>query len=133
MTAQDLARKLLDRGCVLHGNRVAVARERTERETASGLILPQTAQRENQYAAVILIGDGPEVKELDVNVGDRIYIQKFGGVDIKQRVGGDYFWLEVLHQLDVYITYPDDGAELEQTDADSRAPEYKPQPQRAVR
>ena len=90
-------------------------------------------QRENQYAAVILIGDGPEVKELDVNVGDRIYIQKFGGVDIKQRVGGDYFWLEVLHQLDVYITYPDDGAELEQTDADSRAPEYKPQPQRAVR
>jgi len=125
MTAQELAKKLTARGCQLHGNRVAVAREKTVEKTRSGLYIPDTAQRENQYAAVILVGDGPEVKALNLSVGDRLYIQKFGGVDIKQRVGDEYYWLECLHSLDVYVSYPDDGCELQQTDASSTNPEYK--------
>ena len=37
------------------------------------------------------IGDGPEVKEMNLQVGDRIYIQKYGGVDLKQKVGDERF------------------------------------------
>lgn len=125
MTAQQLAGKLVARGARLHGNRVAVAREKTVTTTKSGLFIPETAQRENQYAAVVLVGDGEEVAKLGLEPGQRIYIQKFGGVDIKQKVGSEHYWLEVLHALDVYITYPDDGAELQQTDANSTEPEYK--------
>lgn len=112
MTAKELGELLEKRGCKLHGNRVAVAREAVVTQTKSGLILPQTAQRENQYGAIVLVGDGPEVKALGVEVGMRLYLQKFGGVDIKQKVGDKHYWLEVIHALDVYITYPDDGAEL---------------------
>jgi chaperonin GroES len=125
MTAQELAAKIASRGGKLHGNRVAVAREKTETKTKGGLFIPESAQAENQYAAIIMIGDGPEVRELELEVGQRIYIQKFGGVDLKQKVGDKHFWLEVLHHLDIYITYPDDGAELQQTDASSTEPEYK--------
>lgn len=114
MTAKELHDMIVGKGGKLHGNRVAVAREATVTQTKSGLILPQTAQHENQYAAVVLVGDGPEVQALGLTPGDRLYIQKFGGVDIKQRVGSDHYWLEVIHALDVYITYPDDGAPLQQ-------------------
>lgn len=117
MTAKELGALMLKRGCILHGNRVAIAREATVTQTKSGLFIPDTAQRENQYGAIVLIGNGEEIQEavkLGLEVGQRIYLQKFGGVDIRQRVGEDSYWLEVIHQLDIYITYPDDGAPLQQ-------------------
>jgi co-chaperonin GroES (HSP10) len=125
LTAQELHDKLVKRGCRLHGNRVAVAREKTVTQTRGGLYIPDTAQRENQYAAIVLVGDGPEVQKLGLEPGMRIYIQKYGGVDIKQSVAEEYYWLEAIHELDVYITYPDDGVELQQTDANSQQPEWK--------
>lgn len=114
MTAKELNEMITSKGGRLIGNRAAVAREATVTETKSGLIIPQMAQHENQYGAIVLIGDGPEIQAMNLNIGDRIYLQKFGGVDIKQRVGSDHYWLEVIHALDVYITYPDDGAPLQQ-------------------
>lgn len=125
MTAQELHKKLVERGAVLHGNRVAVAREKTVTKSKGGLYIPETAQRENQYAAIILVGNGEEVAKLGLEPGMRIYIQKYGGVDIKQRVGNEYYWLECIHSLDIYVTYPDDGVELQQTDANTAQPEYK--------
>jgi chaperonin GroES len=112
MTAKELHEVLTKRGCKLHGNRVAVAREAVVTKTKGGILLPETAQRENQYGAVVLIGDGPEVQKMGLEPGMRLYLQKFGGVDIKQKVGEKHYWLEAIHCLDVYITYPDDGAEL---------------------
>lgn len=118
LTATELAEVLQKRGCKLHGNRVAVAREAVITKTKGGLFIPDTAQRENQYAAVILVGDGPDVQKLGLEPGMRLWVQKFGGVDIKQRVMVDgeehTYWLEALHALDIYVSYPDDGRELQQ-------------------
>lgn len=120
MTAQELAAKLQKAGAKLHGNRVALAREKTVTQTTSGLFIPDTAQRDNQYAAVVLIGTGPEVQAMNLQIGDRVYIPKFRPVDLKQRVGSETYWLGVMHFTEVYITYPDGGQELETGDPEKQ-------------
>jgi len=120
MTAQELHDKMVKAGTVLHGNRVALAREKTVTKTAGGLFIPDTAQRDNQYAAVVFVGTGPEVQAMNLKIGDRVYIPKFRPVDLKQRVGSETYWLGVMHFTEVYITYPDGGQELELGDPEKQ-------------
>ena len=113
MNAKELNEKLTSRGIRLHGERVALAREKTVRKTAGGLFIPDIAQRDNQYAAVVMIGDGPEVQKIGLKIGDSLYIPKYRPVDIKQRVGDETYWLGIMHFSEVYISYPFEGADLE--------------------
>jgi len=113
VTAKELNEKMVKAGTVLHGNRVALAREKTVTQTKGGLFIPDSAQRDNQYAAVVLIGNGPEVQALGLNIGDRLYIPKYRPVDIKQRVGNETYWLGIMHFTEVYLSYPDGGQPLE--------------------
>jgi co-chaperonin GroES (HSP10) len=87
---------------MLHGNRVAVAREKRVNITKGGLYIPETAVNTNSYGAVVLVGD--EVVK-DILVGDQTYVPKYGGVVVKQRIAGDTYILEILHVLDLYLTY----------------------------
>ena len=62
-------------------DRVLVKTEKTESKTASGIIIPDTAQEKTQVAVVIAVGDDKE--KIKVKEGDRIMYDKYAGTSIK--------------------------------------------------
>ena len=62
-------------------DRVLVNTEKTESKTASGIIIPDTAQEKTQVAVVIAVGDDKE--KIKVKDGDRIMYDKYSGTNIK--------------------------------------------------
>jgi len=102
MTASQLAETIAKSGATLHGNRVAVARERRVTKTKSGLFLPDTAQEKQSFGIVVM--KGTECT-LPVEIGDSLYIAIYGGVVMRQPAGGKVYALEVLHAKDVFITW----------------------------
>ncbi len=62
-------------------DRVLVKTEKTEAKTASGIIIPDTAQEKTQVAVVIAVGDDKE--KIKVKDGDRIMYDKYSGTSIK--------------------------------------------------
>jgi len=102
LKSRELAALLSKHGTRLHGNRVAVAREKRQEKTKGGIYIPETSVNTNSYGAVVMVGD--EVS-IDIAVGDQIFVPKYGGVVIKQRISGDTYVLEILHVLDLYMSY----------------------------
>jgi len=62
-------------------DRVLVKTEKTESKTASGIIIPDTAQEKTQIATVIAVGDDKE--KIKVKAGDRVMYDKYAGTSIK--------------------------------------------------
>ena len=62
-------------------DRVLVKTEKTESKTASGIIIPDTAQEKTQTAVVIAVGDDKE--KIKVAAGHRIMYDKYAGTSIK--------------------------------------------------
>lgn len=62
-------------------DRVLVKTEKTESKTASGIIIPDTAQEKTQIAVVLAVGDDKE--KIKVKEGDRIMYDKYAGTSIK--------------------------------------------------
>ena len=62
-------------------DRVLVKSEKTESKTASGIIIPDTAQEKTQIAEVVAIGDDSE--KIKVSVGQRVMYDKYSGTPIK--------------------------------------------------
>ena len=62
-------------------DRVLVKTEKTESKTASGIIIPDTAQEKTQIAVVVAVGDDKE--KIKVKDGDRIMYDKYSGTNIK--------------------------------------------------
>jgi len=66
------------------GDRVLVRPLTEEEVTASGIVLPSTVDREKKAEGeIVAIGDGEEVKKLNVKVGDTIVFGKYAGDDIE--------------------------------------------------
>ena len=74
------------------GDRIIVEILDEEATTASGIVLPDTAQEKPQRGKVLAVGpgardeDGDYIK-MDVQVGDEVIFSKYGGTEIK--VGAD--------------------------------------------
>lgn len=66
------------------GERILVKIQESEEKTASGIIIPQTAQEKTQEGVVIAVGDDESIK---VKAGDRIMYDKYAGTTIK--IDGD--------------------------------------------
>ena len=64
-------------------DRVLLKQEKAESKTASGIIIPETAQEKTQTAKVEAIGPGTEKDPITVKVGDRVMYDKYAGVQIK--------------------------------------------------
>jgi len=69
------------------GDRVVIKSLEAKETTASGIVLPGSAQEKPQYAEVVAVGpgglvDGKEV-EMNVNVGDKVIYSKYAGTEIK--------------------------------------------------
>ncbi len=62
-------------------DRVLVQIEKTESKTASGIIIPDTAQEKTQIAVVIAIGDDSE--KIKVQPKQRVMYDKYAGTQIK--------------------------------------------------
>jgi len=84
------------------GDRLIVEVLEEESTTASGIVLPDTAQEKPQRGKVLAVGpgsrdeDGKRIK-MDVAKGDEVIFSKYGGTEIK--VGADE--VLILRESDV--------------------------------
>ena len=70
------------------GDKLVVEPSSGEEQTASGIILPDTAKEKPQEGEVLAVGPGKrlesgERQEMDVKVGDRVLYAKYGGTEVK--------------------------------------------------
>jgi len=85
------------------GDRVIVKTAEAETQTASGIILADTAKEKPQRGTVIAVGEGKvndkgERVPVDVNVGDTVIYSKYGGTEVKLE-GEEYL---ILRAEDIY-------------------------------
>ena len=87
------------------GDRVIVRAIEIDQVTASGIVLPDTAQEKPQRGKVVAVGPGRYVdgtrQPLDVEVGDEVLYSKYGGTDLV--VDGEE--LLVLSEHDILARY----------------------------
>ncbi|ASK61223.1 co-chaperone GroES [Virgibacillus phasianinus] len=70
------------------GDRVVIELVEQEEKTASGIVLPDSAQEKPQEGKVVAVGSGRVVENgekiaLEVSEGDRIIFSKFAGTEVK--------------------------------------------------
>ena len=69
------------------GDRIVAEVMEEEQTTASGIVLPDTAQEKPQRAKVLAVGSGHyefgHHVPLEVEVGDEILFSKYGGTEVK--------------------------------------------------
>ncbi len=69
-------------------DRIVVRSNEAESTTASGLVIPDTAQEKPQQGEVIAVGPGRrsdqtgDIIPVDVTVGDTVVYSKYGGTEI---------------------------------------------------
>ncbi|WP_269901339.1 co-chaperone GroES [Paenalcaligenes faecalis] len=74
------------------GDRVIVKRLDNERQTASGIVIPESAAEKPDQGTVVAVGPGKRsddgtVLPLDLKVGDKVLFGKYAGQSVK--VDGD--------------------------------------------
>lgn len=63
-------------------DRVLVEPAAAEEKTASGIIIPDTAQEKPQKGEIVAIGTGKKDEPFNVKVGDNVLYRKFAGQEI---------------------------------------------------
>lgn len=83
------------------GDRVVIELVEQEEKTASGIVLPDSAQEKPQEGKVVSVGSGSIVNgervALEVKEGDRIVFSKFAGTELKYE-GKEYL---ILRENDI--------------------------------
>ncbi len=70
-------------------DRVIIQQAEAETTTASGIIIPDTAQEKPQEGTVLAVGKGTKDNPMTVKTGDNILYSKYGGTELKHK-GLDY-------------------------------------------
>jgi len=79
------------------GDRVLVKPYQEEKITESGIVLPDTIGKEKKIEGeVIALGEGEELKKLNLKIGDRVIFEKWGGEEIKDGKGADEVEYKIL-------------------------------------
>jgi len=70
------------------GDRVIVKRLDNERQTASGIVIPESAAEKPDQGTVVAVGPGKRSDEgtvlpLDLKVGDKVLFGKYAGQSVK--------------------------------------------------
>ncbi|AIC95722.1 MULTISPECIES: co-chaperone GroES [Shouchella] len=84
------------------GDRIIIEQIQSEEKTASGIVLPDSAQEKPQEGKVVAVGTGRvtengEKVALEVKEGDSIIFSKYAGTEVKYE-GTDYL---ILRESDV--------------------------------
>ena len=85
------------------GDRIIVKAAEAETQTASGIILADTAKEKPTRGEVLAVGDGKyndkgERTPMDVKVGDVVIYSKYGATEVKLE-GEEYL---ILRDSDIY-------------------------------
>lgn len=78
-------------------DRVVVAPAPAETQTASGIIIPDTAKEKPQQGTVIAAGNGKPEEPMTVKVGDKVLYGKYSGTELKWE-GKDYL---IMRESDI--------------------------------
>ena len=70
-------------------DRVLIQQAEAETTTASGIIIPDTAQEKPQKGTVIAVGKGTKDNPMTVKSGDNVLYGKYAGTELKYN-GSDY-------------------------------------------
>ena len=81
-------------------DRVLVEPSAAETKTASGIIIPDTAQEKPQKGKIIAVGPGTKENPVTLKVGDQILYGKYSGTELKHD-GIDYL---IMKESDVIAT-----------------------------
>ncbi len=79
-------------------DRVLVEPMPAETKTASGLIIPDTAQEKPQRGKVIAVGQGKKDEPMTVKPGDEVLYGKYSGTELKFE-GKDYL---IMKEADIF-------------------------------
>lgn len=79
-------------------DRVLVEPSAAETKTASGIIIPDTAQEKPQQGKVIAVGNGKKDEPMTVKAGDTVLYGKYSGTEIKHE-GKDYL---IMRESDIF-------------------------------
>jgi len=64
-------------------DKVIVQQAKAETKTASGIIIPDTAQEKPQKGNVVAVGKGTKENPITVKVGDSVLYGKYAGTELK--------------------------------------------------
>ena len=64
-------------------DKVVIKAIESEEKTASGIVLPGSAQEKPQFAEVIAVGPGTDDTKMVVKVGDKVVYSKYAGSEFK--------------------------------------------------
>ena len=78
-------------------DRVIIEPAAAETKTASGIIIPDTAQEKPQGGTVVAVGPGKKDEPMTVSVGDVVLYGKYSGTEFKYE-GGDYL---IMREADI--------------------------------
>ena len=78
-------------------DRVIVEPAEAETTTASGIIIPDTAQEKPQKGKIVAVGNGKKDEPLTVKVGDSVLYGKYSGTELKYE-GKDYM---IMRESDI--------------------------------
>lgn len=78
-------------------DRVVVAPSPAETQTASGIIIPDTAKEKPQQGTVVAAGNGKPEEPMTVKVGDKVLYGKYSGTELKWE-GKDYL---IMRESDI--------------------------------
>ena len=78
-------------------DRVIIEPAAAETKTASGIIIPDTAQEKPQRGTVVAVGPGKKDEPITVSVGDAVLYGKYSGTEFKYE-GGDYL---IMREADI--------------------------------
>ena len=78
-------------------DRVIIQQAEAETTTASGIIIPDTAQEKPQKGTVIAVGKGTKENPMTVKAGDNILYGKYAGTELKHN-GSDYM---IINESDI--------------------------------
>jgi len=78
-------------------DRVLVEPSAAETKTASGIIIPDSAQEKPQKGKIIAVGPGTKDNPVTLKVGDNILYGKYSGTELKEN-GGNYL---IMRESDI--------------------------------
>lgn len=70
-------------------DRVVVEPTQAEKQTISGVYIPDTAKEKPQKGTVVAVGKGKKDYEMTVKIGDSVLYAKYSGTELKLE-GKDY-------------------------------------------
>ncbi len=80
------------------GNRILVKQLSTDEVTKSGIVLPETADKEKKaQGTIIAVGNGTEISSLGLKVGDKVVFGKYSGDEVEMDEDGKKIEYKILY------------------------------------